>query len=243
MPMPEQAGHYVTPAWGAPANVQAVMTTRVGGCSHAPFDGLNLGAHVGDDVETVTANRRQLVRELKLRQEPIWLNQVHSNRVVTPGETEGDAAYTQDVGMVLAIQVADCLPILICDRAGTEIAAIHAGWRGLATGVIAQTIDRFTGSELKAWVGPGILGCHYEVDYKLIEAFSDYPEAISSGRDDEHWFLDLSMIASIQLGKLQVTEVSLSGDCTYCLPERYFSYRRDGECGRMAAIIWLESPV
>ena len=133
----------IQPQWSAPASVSACCTTRVGGVSQAPYDSLNLGLHVGDDAAAVAQNRARLAARLQLPAEPGWIRQVHGTRVVTleSGETgEADAAITRQAGRVAVIMVADCLPILVCNRRGSEVAAIHAGWRGLQAGVVQSTL-------------------------------------------------------------------------------------------------------
>ena len=151
----------VVPQWPAPANVFAVATTRVGGVSHEPFDSLNLAGHVGDEAASVATNRQRLAENLKLPESPHWLNQVHGTGVVKMGKgstglPEGDAGMTLEPGCVCAVLTADCLPVLFCDRAGTRVAAAHAGWRGLAAGVLESTVEALgvPGEEILAWLGP-----------------------------------------------------------------------------------------
>lgn len=231
------------PQWSVPSQVSAAMTVRRGGRSNGVYSSFNLATHVGDEKVSVDANRKTLVEYLQLPSEPLWLNQTHSSRVVdavniSKGEN-ADAVYTNETNVVLVIQVADCLPILVSNSSGSEIGAIHAGWRGLASGVIANTLDLFSDKSLTAWIGPGIGPCHYEVDKELIDRFSDYGGRIMPGNDSEHWQLDLPGIALDQLNSAGVDKVSASAECTFCNKEKYFSYRRDGECGRMAALIWI----
>ena len=233
---------YQQPDWAAPPRVNAMMTTRLGGTSTGPFSSFNLGTNVEDQPESVMQNRKQLIADLELPSEPLWLNQVHSNKVVSAKAGQSvaaDAVYTDDNDVVLVIQVADCLPVLVCNRAGTEIAAIHAGWKGLSSGIIANTIGMFADRELIAWIGPGIGPCHYEVDEELVQAFADYPDAIMKGRDADHWQLNLAAIANDQLEQAGIGVVAVSCDCTYCEQDRFYSYRRDENCGRMAALIWI----
>ncbi len=234
---------FLFPEWPAPPGVRSLVTTRTGGCSEGPYRGLNLALHVGDAPETVARNRQSLRRRLELPSEPVWMEQVHGTRCLAfPGNhslEEADAAWTDSGDVVLAVMVADCLPVFVSSRDGHEVAVVHAGWRGLAAGVIESTIGRFQSRDLVAWMGPAIGPCHYEVDGKVRDAF---PEkfAFSAGRDQAHWMLDLYAIAASRLTEGGVQEIFGGGHCTYCNPERFYSYRRDGETGRMAALIWRE---
>ena len=225
------------PMMTLPARVHAAMTTRGGGVSAAQYASFNLADHVGDDPRCVERNRTLLQRALALPSDPLWLRQVHSNRVANNGEADG--RYTSRVGEVLCIQSADCLPILIWDKKGREIAAVHAGWQGLASGIINNVICNFESDDLTAWIGPHIRSCHYEIDVKLYDKFKHYPRSIVQGRDAQHWQLSLARVASIQLRNAGVEGVLESDSCTACETKRFFSYRRDGVCGRMAALIWM----
>ena len=220
-----------------PAGVNAVMTTRRGGVSAEVYSSFNLADHVGDDLQSVKKNRALLKAALALPAEPLWLRQVHSNRIANSGEADG--SYSCKAGEVLCIQSADCLPILIWDKGGREIAAVHAGWQGLASGIIENAIRNFESADLTAWIGPHIRSCHYEVDIRLYDKFSRYPESLVQGEDAEHWQLSLARVASLQLSDAGVDQVLQSDSCTACDGERFFSYRRDGRCGRMATLIWM----
>ena len=220
-----------------PAGVNAVMTTRKGGVSAEVYSSFNLADHVGDDLQSVKKNRVLLKAALALPAEPLWLRQVHSNRIANSGEADG--SYSCKAGEVLCIQSADCLPILIWDKGGREIAAVHAGWQGLASGIIENAIRNFESADLTAWIGPHIRSCHYEVDIRLYDKFSRYPESLVQGEDAEHWQLSLARVASLQLSDAGVDQVLQSDSCTACDEERFFSYRRDGLCGRMATLIWM----
>ncbi|MFT5794686.1 MAG: YfiH family protein [Candidatus Azotimanducaceae bacterium] len=237
------------PDWTPPANVHGLVTTRVGGMSAGVYGAFNLALHVGDQPAHVTRNRQLLQHQASLPATPAWLTQVHGTGVYVPGsqlETvpglqrpiEADAAFCQTSGQVLAIMVADCLPILICSRDGKEIAAAHAGWRGLALGVIGQVVARFASDDLLAWMGPAIGPCHYEVDAQVRSRFQG-STGFAVGRDAQHWMLDLYAIARQQLQLAGVNTVSGGGECTFCDPA-YYSYRRDGVTGRMAALIWRD---
>jgi len=237
------------PAWEPPANVHSRVTTRAGGMSEGVYGSLNLALHVGDQPEHVAFNRQRLQRELGLPSTPAWLTQIHGADIHVPSSQvfsssspapviQADAAFCQASGQVLAIMVADCLPILLCSRDGQEIAAVHAGWRGLALGIIGQVASRFKSDDLLAWLGPAIGPCHYEVDAPVRSGFQD-DTGFGVGRDSQHWMLDLYAIARQQLQQAGVCTVSGGGQCTYCDPA-YYSYRRDGVTGRMATLIWRD---
>ncbi len=234
--------------WPAPAKVRAVASTRVGGVSPAPFDALNLGAYTDDDPANVVENRRRLGQELGLPESPRWLRQVHGTRVATATDVErdrceADAQYTDRPGVVLAVLIADCLPVLLTDAAGEEIAAAHAGWRGLCQGVLEASVAAFRAppSQLMAWLGPAIGACHYEVDSAVREAFvtadAAAVDAFERGRAG-HWWLDLAMLARQRLTRAGVPAVYGGDYCTAGEPARFFSHRRDGVTGRQAALIW-----
>lgn len=220
-----------------PEGVFAATTTRQGGVSRGEFSTLNVALHVGDDEASVIANRDLMKTRLDLPSEPLWLNQVHASRIALSGDADG--SYTRKRGQVLCIQTADCLPVLIWNHEGTEIAAVHGGWQGLDSGVIGNALAEFESGELSAWIGPHIRSCHYEVDARLYDKFIVYEHALFSGRDQDHWQLDLSAVAATQLEEWGVRRIYQSADCTACDRENYFSYRRDGRCGRMASLIWM----
>ena len=235
------------PDWDAPETVAALCTTRIGGGSRAPYDRLNLGLHVGDDEATVLGNRALLRRDCELPAEPCWINQTHGTHVVTleqDASRDADAAVTRRPGMVAAVMVADCLPILLCNRAGTEVAAVHAGWRGLQAGVIQAAVSAMDASanELMAWIGPGISQAHFEVGDEVRDAFAavtgsaqDYFRAHGDG----HWLCDLPGLARRVLADLGIAEIVLSPHCSYRDREQFYSYRRERVTGRMAALIWI----
>lgn len=236
------------PDWPAPAHVRAVCTTRRGGVSRGPYASLNLGDHVGDDPDAVAINRRRLQEWLPdLPGAPVWLRQVHGIRcvpaVAASMPIEADAAVGHR-GQVCVVLTADCLPVLLCDRAGTVVAAVHAGWRGLCEGVIEETIRhmRAAPGALLAWMGPAIGPEAFEVGDEVRQAFlAKDPEAgpaFQPGLPGK-WWADLYLLARRRLQRMGVREIYGGGDCTYGDPERFFSYRRDGETGRMAALIWI----
>lgn len=237
----------LVPAWPAPAKVRAMQTTRAGGCSAAPWDSLNLGDHVGDDPACVRANRARL--RSGLPGEPAWLKQVHGTRVVDAAlsasvVSEADAAYARQPGAVCVVMTADCLPVLFCNRAGTVVAAAHAGWRGLQAGVLEATIAAMAEApgELLAWLGPAIGPACFEVGDDVRTAFvgSD-PEAAAAfaPASPGKWLADIYRLAERRLHAVGLTSIHGGGRCTVSDRERYFSYRRDGVTGRMATLIWL----
>jgi YfiH family protein len=242
----------ITPDWPAPRRVRALATTRVSGASTPPWASLNLGDHVGDAAAAVRHNRKLLVDGLELPAEPAWLQQVHGTAVVDAAaidaRTAADASWTTAPGIVCAVLTADCLPVLFCNRAGTHVAAAHAGWRGLAAGVLESTVgwlaaDGARPDSLLAWLGPAIGPDSYEVGAEVREAFlrAD-PAAAAAFRASRpgHWLLDLYAAARLRLRRAGVTAVFGGNHCTLAEPERFFSHRRDGVTGRQATLIWLE---
>jgi len=240
----------LTPHLNTIAGVRAFSTTRHGGVSAAPFASFNLGSHVGDLPAAVQKNRQRLLNALQLPNEPCWLNQVHGHTVVrllsgacldTP---EADAAYTNVKGTVLAIQTADCLPILLAAEDGSEIAAVHSGWRSLAAGIISATLEQFTSSpqHIRAWLGPAIGPEHFEVGEDVRSAMLDLNSQHESAFKPygEKYLADLAAIARQTLRSLGVDSIETCQTCTYANAEDYFSFRRDGQTGRMASLIWME---
>lgn len=239
------------PRWPAPPNVRACCTTRRAGVSEAPFEHLNLSHRVGDDPAAVFGNRARLAARLRLPAEPVWMRQVHGTRVLEARDAgpdpEGDACIARDPGRPCAVLCADCLPVLLCARSGTLVAAVHAGWRGLAAGVIECTVAAMgvPPSELVAWLGPAIGAAAYEVGVEVRKAFVDrHPgdESAFAPRRPGRWSADLPRLARARLRRCGVVEVHGGTRCTYSDPERFYSYRRDGRTGRFASLIWLEAP-
>lgn len=228
----------IVPNWCVPANVHAFFTTRTGGFSRAPFESLNLAHHVGDNPLDVTRNRASL----KTPSEPVWLNQFHSNECLDAdgdlSNRQADACFTRKKGRVLAVLVADCLPILFASHTGDIVAVVHAGWRGLANDIIEQTLARFKGVSWNVWLGPAISSCHYEVGEDVRSRFDADVGFKKSGAGK--YSMDLVEIARHQLVKLGVRDLHGGGVCTACDSERFFSYRRDGVTGRMAGFLWRE---
>lgn len=238
----------LAPDWPAPAEVRAAVTLRMGGVSSAPFDSLNVGRHVGDDPEAVDENRRRIRVLLELPGDPVWLEQVHGSEVADLASAatvrRADASFARGAGRICAIQVADCLPVLLASHRGTVVAAVHCGWRGLARGVLETTV-RTLGvppGELYAWLGPAIGPGAFEVQDEVRNAFLAHDARAAqafTGNARGRWQCDLFALARQRLAALGVGGVFGGGVCTYSDPARFFSYRRDGRCGRMAALIWL----
>jgi len=239
------AHDWLTPDWPAPAWVRACVTTRSGGVSLAPFDSFNLGEHVEDDPIAVAKNRQRLLSLLGCK--PAWLRQVHGTAVVQaePGEVlEADASWTAAPGIACTIMTADCLPVLFCDRAGTRVAAAHAGWRGLAAGVLEATLDTLAVApdEVLVWLGPAIGAQAFEVGGEVREAFiAVHPQAAAAfdpSANPGRYMADICQLARIRLAARGVTAVYGGGFCTHSDP-RFYSYRRAARTGRFASLIWL----
>lgn len=237
---------FLVPEWPAPARVRAVQTTRGGGVSTGPYASLNLGSHVGDDAGAVAYNRRLLESRLPAR--PRWLNQVHGTAVVdaaivADGAT-ADAVLATCSATVCAVMTADCLPVLFCSDDGTAVAAAHAGWRGLAAGILEQTVSAMpvTGERLLAWLGPAIGPTAFEVGDEVRQEFlAKAPEAATAfvAQASGKWLADIYALARQRLAAAGVTRVYGGEWCTVNDGSRFFSYRRDGVTGRMATLIWL----
>ena len=241
---------WITPEWPAPAAVKAFITTRSGGVSIGPRASLNLGCKAGDDPAAVAQNRARV--EALMPQPPTWLAQMHGVRVVNAdqvsGTPEADASVAHASGTVCAIMIADCLPVLFTNRAGTRVAAAHAGWRGLAGGVLANTVQALRDAgddpaDLLAYIGPGIGPAAFEVGADVYEAFTAHDADATTAfvaHAPGKWLADLFMLARRALMRAGVTQVFGGGLCTYSDPQRFFSYRRDNTTGRMAAFIWRQ---
>lgn len=240
----------ITPNWPAPENIQACTTTRKGGVSPPPYHSLNLAGHVGDSPEAVTENRNCLHQSLSLPREPSWLEQVHGQEIVPahrgPGQ-RGDASIAYGPGPVCAILTADCLPLLLCDRGGTRVAAIHAGWRGLAAGIIEAAVRALEtpGRHLLAWLGPAIGPKAFEVGPEVRQIFLDqdsrHASAFNAYRQGR-WLANIYQLARLCLTKQGIRFIYGGQYCTVAEPDRFYSYRRDGQTGRMATLIWLANP-
>ncbi|MHA7927127.1 MAG: peptidoglycan editing factor PgeF [Marinobacter sp.] len=247
-------GNTLKPDWSAPDRVRAISTTRVGGVSARPWNSLNLGVHVEDDPEHVQENRRRLAESIGLDSDRIgWLNQVHGTEVVeltanNVGQTvKADASYTRQPGIACAILTADCLPVILADREGTVVGAAHCGWRSLCGGVIENLVSAMAVAPktLQVWLGPAIGPESFEVGPEVRDAFVRHdPEAARAFKDGgarpEHFMADIYALATLRLNHLGVYNVNGGGLCTVQDSDRFFSYRRDGQTGRMATLIWLK---
>jgi YfiH family protein len=243
------------PDWQAPPGVRAAFTLRPGGVSAGAYASLNLGAHVGDDARAVAENRRRAAAELALPAEPLWLTQLHGTTVVDADEQaahaahaapRADAAITRQPARVLAVLVADCLPVLLARRDSAAVAVAHAGWRGLAAGVLEASVAAIggAGDQLCAWLGPSIGPAHFEVGEEVRAAFAarDPQAAAAFVRNARgRWQCDLQQLARQRLSALGVRSIHGEPRCTFSEAESFYSYRRDGVTGRMAALIWLEN--
>ena len=238
----------IKPHWQAPAAVQACCTTRNGGSSLAPFDSFNLALHVGDDTAEVLKNRALLREQLQLPREPDWITQIHGTRSVIleqDDSRDADAAVTREPGRVAVVMTADCLPILLCNRQGTEVAAVHAGWRGLQAGVIqsALTAMNSPADQLMAWIGPGISQACFEVGDEVRSAFVDNirdAQVFFSAHRERHWWCDLAGLAALVLQQQGVTRIYRDEHCSFRDAEQFYSYRRAATTGRMASLIWIK---
>lgn len=246
---------YIYPDWPAPEHVVAVVTSRQGGDSEPPFEGFNLGDHVGDDPLRVEKNRQRLRQDHPGLNDIQWLTQVHGAEVVEADQPQwaltADASFTNMPGRACAVLTADCLPLLICDRQGTQVAAVHCGWRSLAAGIVANTLRTFDvpASDLLVWMGPAISQQAFEVGIDVLEAF------YGCARDAEHlsaisacfkpsgtafkFHADLYGLAKSELSACGVEHCYGGDHCTVTEAEQFYSYRRDGQTGRMASLIWL----
>lgn len=238
----------ILPDWPLPEGVAACSSTRSGGVSLPPYDSLNLGAHCGDDPALVEENRTRLFAAGGLPSKPVWLEQVHGTDVLKLSggpyaSKRADASYSNTPGTVCAVMTADCLPVLFCNRQGTEVAAAHAGWRGLCAGVLESTIACFADSpqNLMAWLGPAIGPKAFEVGAEVRDAFIEKDaQAERAFRPvGEKYFADIYLLARQRLANAGVTQVFGGDRCTFSEKETFFSYRRDKVTGRMASFIWL----
>lgn len=246
--MHEFPADWIVPDWPAPARVRALVTTRNGGFSTGPYASLNLGMRVNDDPVVVERNRARLSRYLP--EAPRWLMQVHGSRVVDAGRlqapVEADAATSRATNAVCAVMIADCMPVLLADRAGTVVGAAHAGWRGLAAGVLENTVQSMAvaPADLVAWLGPAIGPAAFEVGADVRDAFIAQDAGAASAFADHKpgkWLADLFTLARRRLHAIGIADVHGGGLCTFSDPQRFYSHRRDRVTGRMAALIWLSA--
>jgi len=246
--MSDTALEWILPDWAAPAQIHAFATTRIGGISTNGYRSLNLASHVEDEPGAVLGNRQRLRAALRLPAEPQWLEQTHSTRVIdlTHEATRmGDAAITRQPRQIAVVMTADCLPVLLCNQHGSEVAAAHAGWRGLHAGILEQTVKRMHSSpaQILAWLGPAISQAHFEVGEEVRDAFIRHDEqAASAFRPSKpgHYLADLYQLARQRLNKSGVAHISGGQNCTYAEAGRFFSFRREAKTGRQASMIWID---
>ena len=240
----------IVPDWPAPVNVRAITTTRHGGVSKPPYDSFNPATHVGDRHEDVTHNRQRLLTQLQLTNEPCWLEQVHSSKVIEACDSdnpiEADASFSRQPQQVCVVMTADCLPVLFCDRHGSIVAAAHAGWRGLAGGILEASIEsmQVPTTDVMAWLGPAIGAQAYEVGTEVRDAFVQQTQQAESAfvaTRAGHWLMDMYQLARQRLQASGVKHIYGGDFCTYTDSERFYSFRRDDVTGRMASLIWLQS--
>lgn len=240
----------IIPQWSAPKNIKAFSSTRFDGASNGVYQGLNLGTHVGDDESIVIQNRNRLVKHSNMPSNPIWLNQTHSTKVLNIGSPtesilDADGLFTQQSNVVCSAMTADCLPVLLTNTQGSQVAAVHAGWRGLANGILENAVEKFDG-EVIAWLGPAIGKSAFEVGDDVVNAFVEFDEhAIEAFRPQSQpqankYLADIGLLATQRLNRAGVQSVFNSNLCTYRDADSFYSYRRDGITGRQAAFIWIE---
>ncbi len=240
--------HWLWADWPAPEHIHAGTSIRTGGHSKKPFNSFNLAQHVGDKPADVKKNRKILISHLGLPSEPAWLNQTHSSKIISIDSTSenrnADGSFTIKQNNVCAILTADCVPILFCNKDGTKIAAIHAGWKGICNGIIENTIKIFSDSEtILVWIGPCISSEHYEVGKDVYERCLNHSSLLKSAFNQtniNHWHCDLVKIVNIILKNAGIGTIYECNSCTYKMDELFFSYRREGNTGRTASMIWME---
>lgn len=245
----------ITPNWSIPNQVQARYTTRQGGNSHAPWDDFNLALHVGDEPQRVAKNRSQLRSQLP--SEPVWLEQIHSSRVINLARESSSSPITADGSLtnqsqqICTVMTADCLPLLVTNQQGDTVMALHAGWRGLAGGIIEQGISDFLQmshclpEEILVWLGPAIGPDAFEVGNEVREIFladlACQQAFMPSPRGEQKWMADIYQLARLKLQTLNIQNISGGTECTYANQSDFFSYRRNGTTGRMVSMIWIEN--
>ena len=241
--------HWIAADWPAPANIHALTTLRTGGISTAEFSSLNPASHVHDKAEHVAANRQRIKAMLSLPADPVYLEQTHSVDIVCAEQVNGivkaDASYTTKDNIVCAVLTADCLPILLSDQQGTTIAAIHAGWRGLLNGIIENSLSKMPNSPVIAWLGPAIGAECFEVGEEVYQAFYQQSAEFSTAFKAQatgKYLADIYQIARILLNNAGVTLIYGGNFCTVTEQQRFYSYRRDGQTGRMLSLIWKTEP-
>lgn len=245
----------IEPDWPAPPSIIALTTTRLGGVSEGPYASFNLGHHVGDNPDHVNQNRDRLLKAVNLHHEPIWLNQTHSNIIINLDNHDltkmvanpptADGCYTVKTQQICAVLTADCLPVLLCNRAGTEVAAVHAGWRGCLSGILSEAIKNFRSppSDIIAWLGPAIGPEAFEVGPEVFEAFTSHEPKNTPAfipQTNSKYLANLYLLATLSLNRDGVTAVYGGDYCTFTDDKMFFSYRKaGGYTGRMASIIFI----
>lgn len=252
----------IYPYWSAPKNIRAFTTTRIGGVSIAPFDSLNMGSKTGDSYPNVVENRRRIIQSEQIPSEPYWLNQTHSTIVVDISSIklqlpnsmldqqtiiEADASYTHQAKQVSVVLTADCMPVLFCSSKGDEVAAAHAGWRGLCNGILENTVSKFScaPSDIIVWMGPAISAKKFEVGIEVKKQFEKVANEASNAfklinATQQKYLADLYLIAKQRLTALGITQIFGGDYCTYTEQDKFYSYRREHNTGRMASMIWFE---
>lgn len=244
----------IYPYWPAPSNVRAFTSTRIGGVSLPPFDSLNLGSRTGDDLNNIVENRNRLIQAEKVPSEPYWLNQTHSTTVlditkvkpaINTTRFEADGSYTKQANQVSVVLTADCMPVLFCSVKGDQVAAAHAGWRGLCHGILEETAKKFqcNTNEILVWLGPAISAQKFEVGIEVKKQFEEYDANAHHAFkliEGEQYLADLYMIAKQRLNAIGITQIYGGNYCTYTERDLFYSYRRENKTGRMATMIWFE---
>ena len=238
---------WIIPDWPVPAHVRAICTTRSGGISQGPYKSMNPADHVNDLDQDVAENRLLLQQSLALDSSPCWLEQVHSTKIVDLDQKncnfKADGSTTKQVGTRCVVMTADCLPVLLTDSKGQRVAAIHAGWRGLADGILEAGVQQFNGKlNILAWLGPAIGPEKFEVGEDVIDMLAAGVKTktgwFKPSPNNGKWLVDLYAQARFRLQQAGVNDVYGGGFCTFSDEKRFFSYRRQGDCGRMATLIW-----
>ncbi|MDC5838316.1 peptidoglycan editing factor PgeF [Vibrio europaeus] len=238
----------IVPNWPAAKQIKAFASTRCDGFSTGVYQGLNLGTHVGDELAKVEQNRQWLTEQANMPSAPVWLNQTHSAVVEevnapTSQVLNADGVFTTTTNVVCSAMTADCLPVLLTNVQGTQVAAVHAGWRGLASGIVENAVEKFDG-EVMAWIGPAIGAPVFEVGKDVVDAFVSVEAkavtAFTPRTQEGKWLADMNQLVTQRLQRAGVNQVYYSELCTFEDAERFYSYRRDGVTGRQATFIWIE---
>lgn len=252
--MNKTAFDYLIPDWPAPDNVQTLITLRSRGASVKPYENFNLATHVGDDPQQVALNRQHLIHQLNLQAQPVWLNQVHGTEVVKSAPRldlpDADGCFSDTIDQACVILTADCMPILLCNQQGTNVAAIHAGWRGLCGGIISNALNLFDKNDsVLVYLGPAISAKHFEVGSEVLDKFlsgainsehrANIEKAFTKSVNDRY-FADLYALARAELAEKGVTDIFGGDFCSFSQSDQFYSYRREKQCGRNASLIWLK---